>query len=589
MRGLLFAFVLLLLSMPLLNAEGEPVYITGCCPTEVLGEAATPAQISAYEAARMDMCGETRMACQRSATVEGGTGCCYEVGAYDTDAGRRAYARANPDECGAWPDGAPTTPCGTSRPGGDEMQPAAPPTVGVAMPDLNPETNPAFLGAVILLSIAFVAVAYAVSTAVQNPSAIAWSKDQLREVIAGVVMIIIIFVAYKAVNEMARPFITSVPSEITTTTTLESGCCVPYCEWGADPDLCPATAPYLASHPTECAGWPTPAQECRTETITDTEEGPAVSNTILLLGEESLNETLSDLEGIYMKVGQAYFTIAKYQGMTLSRTVANVYYVQYTQSESPFVGTGSLLQSLNQATYQLTFQILSFRFVLVLLKYINIVVPSLLLPFGMALRIFPFTKKTGNTLIAISLGALFMLPMGLIVAKEVKNSVTLVSTDIALRTSFLNEYTPGHNDVDVFAVSEICQNEVARAFFLPGELITGAIFATLAAIACLAGYLACWISYFELWINLVWPILNMVVQWAYTILLMPFQSGGDPEDIYKDLMKNIFEVLIPGVNQITAMSIVQVLIIGMITLGGTKAISTAIGGDYVLYGLSRMI
>jgi hypothetical protein len=26
-----------------------------------------------------------------------------------------------------------------------------------------------------------------------------------------------------------------------------------------------------------------------------------------------------------------------------------------------------------------------------------------------------------------------------------------------------------------------------------------------------------------------------------------------------------------------------------VTLGGTRAISTAIGGDYVLYGLSRLI
>ncbi|MFA5411868.1 MAG: hypothetical protein WC350_00780 [Candidatus Micrarchaeia archaeon] len=479
-------------------------------------------------------------------------------------------------------------------------------TVHVGLPDISVEGNPLFLGAVILLSVSFVAVAYAVSYSIQNASAIAWSKDQLREVIAGVVLIIIIFAAYKVANEMARPFIGTGetggerPAEMRL---VRHGCCsedpTPACSGYGNPIPCESVIDTVVTGCCSeeamgaCSGTNNPTP-CTTEMVPveappDEEPDRSGPNPMLILGEEALNQTISDLETIYMKIGEGYFTIGGYQGITLSRPVVNAFYVQYTESDSPFVGVGSLLGGLNQAAYQVTFQLLSFRFVLVLLKYIDIVVPGFLLPAGMMFRVFPFTKKLGNTLIALSLGALFMLPASLILVKEIKNSMPGVPGGTAMATSFLNEYTPAHGEADILAMSEVCKNEVSRAFFMPGELVTGAIFATILAIACLAGYFACWLTYFQLWFNLIWPILTFAVTTIYTIFVMPFAGAPDAGEVYNDLMRNIAEVLLPGVSQITAFSIISIVVIGIVTFAGTKAISSAIGGEYVLYGISRLI
>ena len=54
-------------------------------------------------------------------------------------------------------------------------------------------------------------------------------------------------------------------------------------------------------------------------------------------------------------------------------------------------------------------------------------------------------------------------------------------------------------------------------------------------------------------------------------------------------LKPIPELLLPAVAEATGFSIISLLIVALITFTGTKAISTALGGEYILYGVSRFV
>jgi hypothetical protein len=51
----------------------------------------------------------------------------------------------------------------------------------------------------------------------------------------------------------------------------------------------------------------------------------------------------------------------------------------------------------------------------------------------------------------------------------------------------------------------------------------------------------------------------------------------------------IAEILLPAVVEATGVSLVSFFMIVFITFTGIKSISAALGGDYILYGVSRFV
>ncbi len=405
---------------------------------------------------------------------------------------------------------------------------------GGASPKVDlPELGFVFVGAAVLLSTAFIAIAYMVSSAFQNPQAIAWSKNQLRELIVGVFIVVLVVGAYVAANELISSM----------------------------------------------TGYPNAVE----------------------LGEDNIRDILAPIEKIYKKVGEAYFTLGQYQGSSTSYVSGNLGYIYYHESKSPYYGVSPVMGSLNQQTYQLTMQILSFRFLLVLLQYIDVVVPNFLLPLGMAFRVFPFTKKIGNTLIALALGALFMLPASLLVVDEMRKAITFQHVDAAALMSFqvssaMGEMTGSATGDALYSLliwpylvaKETCEIATVRTFFSLGEIVWGVIYATLAAIKCLAGYAACWVIEFNFFVFFLWP---WIMFFAQNILAVLVAIAGTPSAgfIYDLLVADIVKYLFPAVSELTTFSIMSIIVIAVITFTGTRSISVALGGEYALSGLSRLI
>lgn len=415
---------------------------------------------------------------------------------------------------------------------------AATPPPEVEIPNLDPFENPLLIGAMILLSIGLVALAYAVSTAIQNPSAIAWSKEMLRETVAGVVIVAIVYGAAVTANGML----------------------VGMTGYGS---------------------------------VTE------VGSASLELGSASLDPILEDLEMVYGKIAEAYFSVAVQQGTAVSVTFSlppiKFFFLQpaiyYARDMMPYYGLSPVLQGLSMSASQITIQILSIRMVKVFLIYVSEVVPGFLLPLGFVFRVFPLTKKAGDTLIALSLGGLFMLPASLIVVGEMRDLAGFGGpgsmVGLARSEKFYENVDPSlFTEQSAGLVSGLCQNTAVKVIFGFGEIFWGIIYGLIFSAPT---FFATFFQEFNFFVSWVWPFILYGLQMLYASILTGMLETVDSGEIYDRTIAPIASILFPAVSEITAFSIISIVVIAIITYSGTKAISTALGGEYAFGGLSRMI
>jgi hypothetical protein len=407
----------------------------------------------------------------------------------------------------------------------------------VHLPNLDPFENPLLIGAMILLAVSFSALAYAVSTAIQNPSAIAWSKDMVRETIAGVIIVAIVYGAAVTANGMI----------------------VGMTGYGS---------------------------------LTEVGSGPTE------LGSAALDPLLGDLEMVYGKVAEAYFSVAVQQGTSMSVTFSvppvKFFFLQpaiyYARDMMPYYGMAPMLQSLTQSSYQLTIQMLSLKMVKVFLVYIGAVVPGFLLPLGFVFRIFPLTKKAGDTLIALSLGGLFMLPASLIVVKEMRDLAGFGNAGSAVgfvRTEkFYDNVEPTlFSQQSAALVSGLCQNTAVKVIFGFGEMFWGILYALIMLLMQNYDFF----GNFNTFVSQIWPWIIYALQMLYATVLTAIAESADSGAMYDRTIQPIVQYLFPAVSEITAFSIISIIMIAVITYGGTRAVSTALGGEYSFAGITRMV
>lgn len=395
---------------------------------------------------------------------------------------------------------------------------AGPTPSGVVLPSLGLE----FLGLVALLSVAVLSIAAMAGESLQSPQISAWTKEQLREVVAGTILAVLI--------------------------------------WGSIAGSTSLISLYFGA-----------------DSFSD-------------LGNAALQDHLDYMEMLYLKLADAYQTVGLFQGFSYFASVGIVW-IYLGQGGSPYYGASVLLGPLANAANSLTLQILSFRLIKVIGYYVEGVFPDLILPGALALRIFPFTRKAGNTLIAISLGVMVIMPLSLLFVNEFWHATTWTYKEQVTDTSFQYDKMSlgGVMDAVTSTVEVLCGNEFLRTIFGLGEFGLGLIFATIACIPSLPyGYFACWPAMFWEFVMVLWHLFASLIYLAIGGLVLTVFAFDFAAEVAPGL-KVIPEILLPAVAEATGFSIIAMFTMIMITFSGIKAVSTALGGEYVLYGVSRFV
>ncbi|MBI5046407.1 hypothetical protein HZC07_01610 [Candidatus Micrarchaeota archaeon] len=99
------------------------------------------------------------------------------------------------------------------------------------------------------------------------------------------------------------------------------------------------------------------------------------------------------------------------------------WFLSGTYSSSPLSGLAIFFGPLNLASQGLTNVIYLFEGIRLLIAYLSITVPKILLPLAFCLRLIPFTRKIGNTLIAIGIAAIVFLPASVIIADSLNKTL----------------------------------------------------------------------------------------------------------------------------------------------------------------------
>lgn len=405
-----------------------------------------------------------------------------------------------------------------------------------------PELGLGFIALIVLISILIVAFSNMIAQSLQSPQMIAWSKTQFTELFVSVIIVVFIWALVTGTDTFISAIFLSTGEE-----------------------------------------------------------------SLVELGSTALDPLLNYMETLYEKTANAYLSVGIIQGTSYYSVIVPAYWVYFTEGNSPYYGVSILLGPLSGAANNLTIQILTIKLIKVFLEYLDVVGPGFLLPVALAFRVFPFTRNMGNTLIALSLGAMFVLPLSLVLVGEFYTAAT-TSGDAGfqyddgpkgdvLGTSFkVDDIGPSGGIMSVanFMLKGVCKNVVLRAFSELGEWIWGIVYGLIMMTTCPPGvpatYPLCFAEKLIYFVMELWPKIMFYAELAFSSIIVPIMAadlfaGGEGSSGFEAVVY----VLLPAVTEVTGFSIVSFFMIVFVTFGGVRAISSALGGDTVLYGLSRFV
>ncbi|NYZ77535.1 hypothetical protein H0O02_04460 [Candidatus Micrarchaeota archaeon] len=268
-----------------------------------------------------------------------------------------------------------------------------------------------------------------------------------------------------------------------------------------------------------------------------------------------------------------------------------IWYFSLMYSTSPLSGVSIMLTALGSATQGLTNVIFIYESLRLLIMFFDATVPSIILPLAFAVRLIPFTRKTGNTLIAVALAAIVLLPFSVILAGEVNKLIEYPDVTI---------HNISRLDAHPFAMeasSIFCGIKPLR-FILT---LTDYGFAALVCLPLLlvpivgAGLFA---ACYPLVSEVVYPIIMLVVKLVQLILSVIWiawaeieigTTGGFGGSGWPGKVFDIIMPFLQNVNNVVLVGYLDFILIAIITISGARAISTALGGEWYLAGVERLI
>lgn len=256
-----------------------------------------------------------------------------------------------------------------------------------------------------------------------------------------------------------------------------------------------------------------------------------------------------------------------------------LWYVSLSYSTNPLAGSLLLLTPLTMAIQALANAIFLAEGMRLLLFYSAVITPQILLPGAFIIRLIPFTRKLGNTLIALAIALHIFLPFSIILVDKLND--TIDRPNPSMDTDML---TGGAGAMTYAA--PLCKLKPARVLLGLGDY-------PFALIVCLpllftpGGQLA-WPGCVLTVQNVVYPIIQIVFQVAFVVtngIWEPLVSGLDYE-------LNAFDQVMPflkEVNSLVLLTYLNLILIATITISGARSLSGALGGEIYMFGVQRLV
>lgn len=301
----------------------------------------------------------------------------------------------------------------------------------------------------------------------------------------------------------------------------------------------------------------------------------------------------SAVGGMVDKVTAAYESLikaaARLRFVSTYSSYASLGFIIYAGfSSSQYGGIYPLLSSLAAAAGGMTNILFLYKAIAVLLGFFFIAVPHFLFPVAFSFRAFPLTRSLGNTLIAVAFGLAIFFPLSVILVGQLNDIIGVPSPSLASRDLGVlaagKEGAFGRGLFSVFCTGII--GEVLRTALAMGESVFAAIVCSPLLLIPIAGpalFAAC----FQIVANVIYPLLASFSSLGLSAMVMLLDMLTMNFDVEKAF--DIVYAFLKDVNTLIVVSYVNVLLIGMITIGGIRSLSAALGGEIYLPGVEKLI
>jgi len=287
---------------------------------------------------------------------------------------------------------------------------------------------------------------------------------------------------------------------------------------------------------------------------------------------------------LYTRLGDAYFNTARVASYahTFGMSVA---IASFSVSEAPASGLSTLVTQIGQAMDSTANFMMLSAAQISFLKFFS-TASTVMLPVGIFLRAFSFTRKIGGLVLAAVIASAVIYPASFMVSREIYDKYSAKMMD---KVGKINLPPAGNPP----AASIIC-NPYMQAFVaspLPvvgGELGWSIIICVplCAATAIVGAFAACYYGCANV-IQIVYYILNATFPiLMYVGVLAPFANGiSSPMQYYAPLR----DFALPATAEYSVLSLVVFLIPLIITMTLLRNLAMAFGGEPHLYGISKLI
>jgi hypothetical protein len=261
-----------------------------------------------------------------------------------------------------------------------------------------------------------------------------------------------------------------------------------------------------------------------------------------------------------------------------------IWYFSLNYSTNSLGGIAIMLGPLNMAAQALTNSIYLAEGMRMLLVFLKIVVPHILLPLAFVTRLIPFSRRLGNTLIALSVAGVVFLPLSVIIADGLNSSITMPEPSIKLSRLDANPWA-------MVMAEPLCESVPVRSLLFVTEQI-------FSAIVCLPLLFTPWtIGLYQapcrepLMHQVVYPLIQLVFQVVNTVLLLIWEivySAGGAESYAADVFSEVLKFL-RAVNNLVMVAYIDFILIGIITMTGARSLASALGGEWYMAGVQRLL
>ncbi len=258
-----------------------------------------------------------------------------------------------------------------------------------------------------------------------------------------------------------------------------------------------------------------------------------------------------------------------------------LWFLSTSISVSPFSGYGQFFMPLSYASNALSNALFGLFAVRSMLDFVRVVAPGLL-SLALGLRVFPFTRSLGSTLIALLIGLYIIFPTSVLFVSAFHDSL---GNEVP-KSSFIDE-TQLKTELSLGAIDDfsqfICKSETARFFFNGGELIFGLpICLPLVFIPGAFGF-----CYTFLVPDFIYPGLVVLFNVAYSLSLAAsgfFAEGvGNIGSYY-----SVTQAFLTELNNWVVLIYFYLVCISILTVVMVRSISGAFGGEAFIPAIQRL-